>query len=166
MVNSHGKSYLSALSWPTCPRHKKAQGREGAGSRPGRVPGSPHSGVVEGSRTRVSWASWPTAQETPIVDGPHSLAVSRGPCLPCPPPSCTHMAEKQALARGASWHPVRLAARHTARAASQPATRSRPARPGLYRTEQAAPCDLSVRERGWRRRRQGIPRRGRETGRG
>lgn len=74
---------------------------------------------------------------------PHSSAVSRAPCLPCPPPSCTHMAEKQALARGASWHPVRLAARHAARAASQPATRSRPARPGLYHTERTAPCGLS-----------------------
>lgn len=53
------------------------------------------------------------------------------------------MAEKQALARGASWHLVRLAARHAARAGSQAATRSRPARPGLYRTEQAAPCGPS-----------------------
>lgn len=104
---------------------------------------------------------------SPHADAPHSLAVSRAPCLLCPPPSCTHMAEKQAPARGASWHPVRLAARHAARAASQTATRSYPARPGLYRTEQAAPCGLSgsraadVEDRGTPAGRGGHPRLGR-----
>lgn len=141
MANSHMKCYLSAPSWPTCPRHENAGGRQGGGRAE-----SLHLyilGVAEGSRTRARLGLLADRPGGPHCGRPSfsgHVACSR---LPRPPPSCTHMAEKQALARGASWHLVRLAARHAARAGSQAATRSRPARPGLYRTEQAAPCGPS-----------------------
>lgn len=85
MANSHMKCYLSAPSWPTCPRHENARGRRGEAGQSPCI--STFWGWLKEAGQGQGWASWPTAQEAPIVDGPLSRAVSRAPaCLAPHPP--------------------------------------------------------------------------------